>query len=153
VDVLRAESAEELQQLVGLLTEYERSLEPDLRHGSEPDLEEVRTAYAEPNAAFIAVTENAAAGCVAVRRRDAETAVLQRMYVRPAYRNLGMARALVSAVIEFARERDYHRVVLDTHRDRLPAAYKLYLAMGFTESHAYDSVDYECPTFMELRLR
>ena len=43
-------------------------------------------------------------------------------------------------------------VVLDTHAERLPAAYGLYLSLGFSDCDAYGTVDYACPTYMELRL-
>jgi len=44
------------------------------------------------------------------------------------------------------------RLVLDTARERLRAAYELYRSLGFRECEPYGAVDYRCPTFMELRL-
>jgi GNAT superfamily N-acetyltransferase len=112
----------------------------------------VLTAYAEPNAAFIASVGGAAAGCIAVSHLDSRTSVVQRLYVRPHFRKHGLARALVTAAVDFSRERGYARVVLDTERDLLPAAYELYASIGFTICEPYGTVPYDKATFMELRL-
>jgi len=139
-------------QFLELLVEYERSLPVALRHGRTPDLALVRKEYCEPNAAFIALVNDAASGCVAVTRQDDATAIVKRLYVRPAFRNCGVARALVAAVIEYCREGDCERVVLDTERESLPAAHRLYASLGFRECEPYGTVQYNNPTFMELRL-
>jgi GNAT superfamily N-acetyltransferase len=78
--------------------------------------------------------------------------VVKKMYVAPAYRQRGVARALMRELIACARERGVARLVLDTARDRMQGAYALYLALGFRECEPYGHVDYRCPTFMELRI-
>jgi putative acetyltransferase len=150
--VARVREAAAFRQLLELLVEYERSLPPQLRHGREPDASGVGTAYGEPNAAFIASVDALAAGCIAVTRLDGPTSILQRLYVRPHYRKHGLARALVTAAVDFCRERGDVRAVLDTERDRLPAAYELYASIGFAICEPYGIVAYDNPTFMELRL-
>jgi GNAT superfamily N-acetyltransferase len=131
---------------------YEASLPPDLRHPLA-DVENLPQVYAEPNAAFVASVGGSPAGCIAARRLDPSTNVLQRLYVKPVYRGRGIARALVEAVIALSRTAAYDRVVLDTDRDQLEPAYALYRALGFTQCEPYAPVDYASPTFMELRLR
>src|SRR5271165_3924804 len=121
--VVRVQDASTFRQFLELLVEYERSLPVALRHGPEPDLAFVRNAYGEPNAAFTSSIGDVGAGCVAVTRHDSSTAVVQRLYVRPEYREHGLGRALVAAVLDFCRERNYERVALDTERECLPAAY------------------------------
>ncbi|HEY2554976.1 MAG TPA: hypothetical protein VGI15_06985, partial [Candidatus Cybelea sp.] len=37
-------------------------------------------------------------------------------------------------------------------KEHLPVAYRLYLSFGFQESAPYTTVNYRCPTFMELKL-
>ena len=150
--IVQVREASEFAQLLELLDEYERSLSPDLQHG-DVDPEVIRGKYAPPNAAFLALMGESAVGCVGVRRHDETTAIVQRLYVKPTNREHGMGRALVGIVCDFCRERGYERIVLDTDRDELPAAYKLYASMGFTECEPYGDVGYGCPTFMELRLR
>jgi putative acetyltransferase len=150
--VAQVREAPAFRQLLELLVEYERSLPVPLRHGREPDVSVVRAAYGEPNAAFIALVDDVAAGCIAVTRLDGRTSIVQRLYVRPHYRKHGLARALVAAAVDFCRTRGDARAVLDTERDRLPAAYELYASIGFTICEPYGAVTYDNPTFMELRL-
>ena len=53
-------------------------------------------------------------GCGAVRRTDATTAELKRMYVRPEARNRGVARAVLRALEGEARALGVRRLVLET---------------------------------------
>jgi GNAT superfamily N-acetyltransferase len=135
------------------LIDYEQSLPADLRHGLVPAFESVRRAYDEPNAAFVATDAGDAVGCVAVTRLDASSALVLRLFVRPNVRGGGTGRKLVDAALAFLRDRGYARVVLDTDKARLPAAYNLYLSIGFTECEPYGPVDYASPTYMDLDLR
>ncbi len=114
-----------------------------------PQAKELRALYAKRDAAFLATEGSAIAGCVAVTELDAGTAIIVRLFVRPAHRGAGAARALVGAAIEFLRKAGYHRAVLDTDKERLAAAYQLYLSLGFTECEPYERQNYEHPTFME----
>ncbi len=45
-------------ELLEALLEYERDVDPDLRHGAEPTLAEVQRNYQSPNAAFLALVDN-----------------------------------------------------------------------------------------------
>jgi GNAT superfamily N-acetyltransferase len=141
--VLAAESTEQFAQFRDLVAEYEASLPPDLRHFG---------VLASPIGAFIAVVDTRPCGCVAMTERGPSTAVMERLYVQPAYRGHGAARALIAALIARARERGYTRVALDTDRRRLATAYQLYRSLGFVECAPYGEVTYACPTFMELPL-
>ena len=126
-----------------LIAEYEASLSPELRHAKlEPFV-----------VAFTASLDGEPCGCLALDERDAMTGIVKRLYVKPSFRGHGIARALMDDLIAAARERGYTRVILDTNREELEAAYKLYLSMGFTEYEGGDEdVEYACPTFMELTL-
>lgn len=137
-----------------LVVEYEQSLPQDLRHPDfQQQLQQLDVHYGPPNAAFVATIDGLPGGCVALTQLNASTSIVKKLYVKPEYRKLGLARALLSAVLDLSRERGLERIVLDTERDRLPAAYKLYLSLGFTECEPYGKVDYPGPTFMELKLR
>jgi GNAT superfamily N-acetyltransferase len=126
-----------------LIAEYEAALPPELRHATlEPFV-----------AAFMASLDGEPCGCLALDERDATTGVVKRLYVKPSSRGHGVARALMDDLLAVARERGYTRVILDTNREQLAAAYKLYLSMGFTEYAAEnEGAEYACPTFMELKL-
>lgn len=136
-----------------LLVEYERALPPDLRHGREPALPEVETAYGGEDASgFLARIDGTYGGCVVVSALSTPSAVLQRLYVQPEHRSKGAARALAIAAAELARERGCARIVLDTDAQRLRPAYELYRSLGFAECEPYGPVSYACPTYMELKL-
>jgi putative acetyltransferase len=135
-----------------LFVEYEADLPQHLRHGEVPALTELTGSYAGKNRAFLAISDGEGVGCVAVRAFDAQTALLLRLYVRPAFRGLGSARALVKAAVEFARQQNYCRLLLDTNKEALEPAYRLYRSLGFVECEPFTTVTYACPTFMELEL-
>lgn len=75
-------------------------------------------------------------GMVACRRFDEESCEMKRLYVRPAARGLGLARALVNAVLVHADARGYRRTYLDT-LPIMPAAQRLYESLGFREVAPY----------------
>jgi len=154
IDVRRAANAGEFERFRTLATEYEASLSDDLRHADfAAQVADVATHYGPPHAAFVAEADGASAGCVALTVHAADrVAVVKKMYVVPACRKRGVARALLGALIAYARERGVDRLVLDTARERMQAAYALYLALGFRECEPYGEVEYRCATFMELRI-
>jgi GNAT superfamily N-acetyltransferase len=153
VTIVTPEDNRHLEQFRDLLLEYEESLPVDLRHGSVGGVDALRSEYRLPSTAFLALARDAPAGCIGVAALDAEATRVQRLYVRPAYRGGGIARKLVNAAVDFSRRHGYRRIVLDTERNALPAAYQLYRSLGFADSEPYGQVDYTCPTFMTLRLR
>lgn len=152
VSVNIAKSDADFRQFGELVGEYEESLPADLRHSAfASELADLHTHYGPPHFALIAGVGGVPAGCVALCEFDRTTAVVKKMYVSPGHRNLGIARALMTNLLELARARGYTRVVLDTNRNRLAAAYQLYRSLGFTDCEPYGAVEYACPTFMELR--
>jgi GNAT superfamily N-acetyltransferase len=69
-------------------------------------------------------------GCVGLRRVSAETAELKRMYVRPERRGQGIARALLAACEQAARDLGYVQLWLETGTLQ-PEAVALYLSAGY----------------------
>lgn len=100
--------------------------EPGATHfGLDPD------DVAPGRGVFVVVYRNGEpVGCGAVRRLDAETVELKRMYVAPDARGLGLGRRLVSALEAEARALGARRLVLETGV-RQAAALALYRATGF----------------------
>jgi ribosomal protein S18 acetylase RimI-like enzyme len=62
---------------------------------------------------------------------------VKRMYVRPEARNQGLGRALLTQLLEEARQIGYERVRLDSARF-MKEAHKLYRSAGFREIEAYE---------------
>lgn len=77
------------------------------------------------------------AGCAGLRTLGPGTGELKRMYVRPAYRGLGLAGRLLLAVEQAAQDRQLHRLRLDTAAG-LEAARRLYRRSGFQDVDAYN---------------
>ena len=85
---------------------------------------------------LIAYANEVAVGCGAVRRLDAATAELKRMYVASEQRGHGVGRALVVALEREARQLGASRVVLETGT-RLLRAVALYEGMGYSRVPLY----------------
>jgi GNAT superfamily N-acetyltransferase len=137
-----ADGADDRQRFSDLVIEYETTLPPDLRH-TEVGL--------SPKAAIVAFIDETSCGCVGLFDLG-DAAIMKRLYVRSTFRNRGVARALLETFLTVAREHEYKRIVLDTDRERMPAAYALYRALGFEDCAPYGPVEYATPTYMELRL-
>lgn len=152
VEVRRAHGESDLRVLHDLFVEYEADLPVNLRHGAVPDFATLQEIY-KRDAAFLAINNGKPIGCVAVKKIDPQSALMLRLFVQPKGRGLGAARSLVIATIEFAREQRHQRIVLDTNKEQLEPAYRLYRSLGFEECEPFTTVSYECPIFMELRLR
>ncbi len=152
IAIQRVESESDFARLYDLFVEYEADLPPNLRHGTIPEPAVLMQSYAGANAAFLAISEGDAIGCVGLREYDLESAAVLRLYVKPSSRGLGAARSLVTTAIAFARAQGRRRIVLDTHKDALKPAYRLYRSLGFEECEPLVAVTYECPTFMELKI-
>lgn len=82
---------------------------------------------------LVAYLDDASVGCGAVRRLDASTAELKRMYVDPSVRGRGIGRTLVEALEHEARLLGVTRVVLETGT-RLNRAIRLYKRLPATRA-------------------
>ena len=69
--------------------------------------------------------------CGAIKRLDAQSAEIKRMYTRPEARGRGLGRALLLELIARGRNLRYIRLVLETG-DQQAEAIRLYESAGFT---------------------
>lgn len=70
---------------------------------------------AEGRGAFlVAYADGKPAGCGAIRRQDADTAEIKRMYVSPDIRGRGIGRAVLAALEAEGRRLGVSRIVLET---------------------------------------
>ena len=125
-----------------IFSEYAASLAVDLCFQNfDQELADLPGEYAEPRGALLlAWVDGAVAGCCALRPFDASdyanAAEMKRLYVRPAFRGLGLGRLLTEGILDAARAAAYHCVLLDT-LDDMEAARALYEDLGFVEIPPY----------------
>lgn len=97
--------------------------------------------YAAPRGALLlARVDGKLAGCCALRPLDAadypNAAEMKRLFVRKAFRGLGLGRRLAEAILDAARQAGYACVLLDT-LDDMEAARALYGDLGFEDIPPY----------------
>jgi ribosomal protein S18 acetylase RimI-like enzyme len=100
---------------------------------------------------YIAYFENQVAGCIALRKLDDSQCEMKRLYVRPQFRNKGIARILVEKIIFDAREIGYNSMLLDT-LPFLTTAIEMYKKIGFYEIGCYNDSPLDNTIYMKLDL-
>ncbi|HEX5713322.1 MAG TPA: GNAT family N-acetyltransferase [Solirubrobacterales bacterium] len=86
---------------------------------------------------LLARVDDEPAGIGGVRFLDTEAAEVKSMFVSPAFRGRGLARALLTELERIAREHGCRRVQLDTS-DYLTGAVALYRSAGYREVPPYN---------------
>ncbi len=135
-------SPEDFDALRGIFREYAAGLGVDLCFQQfDDELAGLPGDYAAPRGALLmAQVDGQLAGCCALRPLDAadypNAAEMKRLYVRKAFRGLGLGRQLAEAILDAARQADYACVLLDT-LDDMEAARALYVELGFEEIPPY----------------
>ena len=145
---------EQLRQTRDLFQEYAASVGVDLCFQSfDEELATLPGNYAPPQGRLILASHDGlAAGCVAFRRIAAGVCEMKRLYVRHAFRGLGIGHLLVDRVIVEARAAGYERMRLDT-LPSMGAAQELYRARGFREIPPYTRNPVPGALFLELELK
>ena len=153
IEIIPARSAAEIESVRHLFREYSELVAEALCfQGFDEELAGLPGAYVPPGGALLlARGPDGDAGCVALRRLNADDCEMKRLYVRPGHRGTGLGRRLTEAILGEARRSGYRRIVLDT-LPKLREAITMYRGMGFRESAPYLA----CPTpgaiCFELRL-
>lgn len=92
---------------------------------------------APPCGAFlVAYLDGAAVGCGGVRRHEEGVGEIKRLWVHPAARGRGVARALVAQLEDEALRLGYEALVLETGL-RQPEAIRLYESLGYGRRPLY----------------
>ncbi len=116
------------------------------------DAERMPGPYAAPRGGlWLALANDAAVGCVALRPLTARVAEVKRMFVDATWRAQGVGRSLLAALIEGARSRGYETLRLGTLAD-MDAAQALYRSLGFTPIERYRPDELIDTQFYELSL-
>jgi GNAT superfamily N-acetyltransferase len=138
LNIVTAATAQDYADAGTLFREYSGLVAEALRHQNfGEEVAALPGEYAPPGGILLIARDGeTAAGCVALRRLDAATGEMKRMYVRDRYRGSGLGRRLAVSVIGAARQLGYARVVLDT-LPKLASAIALYRDLGFGEIDPY----------------
>ena len=138
----KATDARDIADARTLFREYAATLGVDLCfQGFEAELAALPGNYAPPAGALLLVhVDDCLAACCAMRplpKVAPEPACeMKRLYVRPAYRGLGLGRQLAQRIVEEAKARGYASMFLDT-LETMHAARATYRAMGFITTAPY----------------
>jgi GNAT superfamily N-acetyltransferase len=131
-----------IEEARAIFREYAQSLGVDLCFQSfDEELAGLPGDYAAPAGhLLLAFVDGKVAGCGGLRplaESDyANACEMKRLYVRPAFRKLGLGRILAEALIDEARRAGYSAMLLDT-LDDMEAARELYTSLGFEEIPPY----------------
>ncbi len=119
--------------------------------GYAEELERLSEKYA---VLLLATVDGVAAGCVALRRIPADglACEMKRLWVDGAFRGFGLGRRLVEEAIEWAKQREFGAMYLDTVPAAMPEANRLYAAMGFERVERYNENSLAGVEFFRLGL-
>jgi putative acetyltransferase len=136
-----------------LLREYVASLAEDISFQNVDDeLAALPGGYAPPTGVVLIARDGGqAAGAIACRMFEPGVCEMKRLYVRPAFRGRGLARALANELIDHARAQGYRTMLLDTLAS-MQAARALYRDLGFVPVAPYYDNPLPGVTYMALEL-
>ena len=154
MELIQAESADDINRARELFKEYAAGLGIDLCFQNfDKELALLPGDYVPPSGRlFLAISDDAAVGCVALRMIANGICEMKRLYVRPEFRGTGLGRTLAEAIIQTAREIGYDRMRLDTLPGKMDRAIAMYRSLGFKEIEPYYDNPVQGATFMELSL-
>jgi len=153
LQLIQPESPQHLDQVRQLLREYADTLDVELcLQRINQAIVELPGEYGPPQGCLLlALYDHQPAGCVALRNIGDRVAEMKRFFVKPAFRGLGIGRALAKSIVEEARALEFSLVRLDTLK-YMEAARELYRSLGFYEIGPYGVHPQECSHFMECKL-
>ena len=144
---------DDLENIRLLFGEYTRSLGIDLAFQNyEQELTSLPGKYAPPDGKlYIAYVDGAPAGCIGLRKFDAQSCEMKRLYVRNRFRGLKIGELLAGKVISDAARLGYQAMLLDT-LDTMKSAISLYKKLGFVEIAPYYNSPMADTHFLRLAL-
>lgn len=117
------------------------------------ELEHLEDKYGLPDGRlYLALYDGLPAGCIGLRRLDAENCELKRVYVRPEFRGHQIGRSMIGTILEDAVQIGYKAMYLDT-LPFLQSALRLYEKLGFYETGAYNDSPIASTIFMKKDLQ
>lgn len=136
-----------------MLTENDSSFSRYLElQGYSEELKHPQEKYGPPDGRlYLAYCGGMLAGCIALKKIDAHSCELKRLYIRPQFRGKRIGSLLVEQIIEDARHIGYTYMLLDT-LPFLKSAIRLYKKYGFQETNCYNNNPMENALYMKLEL-
>ncbi len=130
-------TAEESEVAFALVEEYNEAIGVMLRDARDGFREEY---FRHGSGVWLAVAEGKLAGCIALRplHERAHAGEVKRLYVRPLWRGLGIADALLGALEMYARGCEYGTLYLDSKDDLVPAL-RFYARHGYVACERYNA--------------
>lgn len=148
------------QEIGALFTEYtdmliagDRTVRDylDIQHYDE-EIKHLEGKYGLPyGRLYLAYCDGEAAGCIGLRKLDAQRCEMKRLYVRPQFRGRRLGEQLVEKIIEDARAIGYSHIMLDT-LPFLEAAISMYQKFGFSTTERYNDSPMDSTIYMKLEL-
>jgi ribosomal protein S18 acetylase RimI-like enzyme len=158
ISVVEAVQPDQLLQVAALLRDYLLWMRRRYRkHGDMLDLyfdeaeweserADLAGHYGAPFGAIVlALVDGIPAGCVVIRGLAGDVCEMKRLFVRPAFQRMGIARAMVGKLARLARARGYARMRLETGALQTEAL-SLYASLGFERTAPY----YACPDWFAV---
>lgn len=86
-----------------------------------------------------------------MRRHDAQSGEMERLYLRAAFQGQGLGRLLAEHMLADAKQIGYHRILLDT-LPMMQSAQAMYAKLGFLETQAYVYIPVDGVKYLALAL-
>ncbi len=145
--------AEKISRTRAMFLEYQDEIGVNLCFQSfDEEMATLPGAYGPPMGCLMLVfSDGELAACGGLRPLEEGICELKRIYVRPAFRRLGIAVRLSMKLMTFGIEQSYSVCRLDTLR-RLAGAVEMYAGLGFKVIEAYNYNPEPDIVYMERRL-
>jgi putative acetyltransferase len=103
----------------------------------DSELSDLQGHYGAPHGGIVlALVDGAPAGCVVLRGIGETDSEMKRLFVRPAFRDLGLAKGMIAFVMRLSCELGYTHMRLETSA-LLTEAQALYQSRGFRRTSSY----------------
>jgi GNAT superfamily N-acetyltransferase len=131
-EIKPAKFPDDLEHVIAILSEYVASPSVSLAFQNyEAEFAALPGKYAAPDGRLLLAWKGpAVVGCAALRRVDASTCEMKRVYVRPDARGESLGRRLIERILDEARAAGYARICLDVLPE-FSAAQRIYESLGF----------------------
>ena len=118
----------------------------------DKELADLEVKYGQPQGRlYVAYWNDELAGCVGLRKMDAQNCEMKRLYVKEEFRGKGIGDTLAKLIIAEAKKQGYSHMLLDT-LPFLETAIHMYRSYGFYEIACYNNCPMDNVIYMKLDL-